>query len=305
MAGSSKRVIYAALAGNALISVTKFIAATLTGSSAMLSEGIHSTVDTGNQLLLLLGLRQAAKPADERFPFGRGKEIYFYSFVVAILIFAVGAGVSIYEGVSRLSNPHPVENVYVNYIVLTLSIVFEGAAWWLALREFKKAYDGRNIISSINRSKNPTLFVVLFEDSAALLGLFVALTGITLAQVTGDPSWDAIAAITIGCILGATAIWLAWETHSLLIGEGANPEIVAGVRGMVLAEIGVQRLGELATLHMGPDYILLTVSIDFDDTRSAADVEAVTSRLDRDIKQAFPRIKRIFIETQAIGREQD
>lgn len=302
MAGSSKLVIYAALAGNALISVTKFIAATMTGSSAMLSEGIHSTVDTLNQVLLLIGLKKAAKAPDKQFPFGRGKEIYFYSFVVAILIFGVGAGVSLYEGIERVQHPHPVENPHVNYIVLALSILFEGAAWWLALREFVKSYGRRGILRSISRSKNPTMFVVLFEDTAALLGLLTALAGVALAQITGNPVWDGVAAIIIGCILGGTAIWLAIETHSLLIGEATHPETIAGVRGMVLAEPGVQRIGELATMHMGPEYVLLTVSVDYADNLSAADVERTTSRLDDSIKTAFPKIKRIFIETQSITK---
>ncbi len=302
MAGSSKLVIYAALVGNGLIAITKFLAAALTGSSAMLSEGIHSTVDTGNQVLLLFGMKQATRPPDASFPFGRGKEIYFYSFVVAILIFAVGASVSIYEGIARLSSPHLMENAYVNYIVLSFSILFEGGAWWLALREFRKTCGNQNLLRAISRSKNPTIFVILFEDTAALLGLFTALAGVALAQVTGNPIWDGIASIIIGIILGATAMWLAWETHGLLIGEGTHPEVIAGVRGMVLAEPGIGRIGELATLHMGPNYVLLTVSVDFIDTLTAADVEAVTSRLDRNIKQTFPLIKRIFIETQAISR---
>ena len=302
MAGSSKLVIYAALAGNTLISLTKFVAAVITGSSAMLSEGIHSSVDTLNQVLLLVGLRQAAKPADDRFPFGRGKEVYFYSFVVAILIFGVGAGVSLYEGIARLRSPHPVEHLYVNYIVLGLSMLFEGAAWLLALREFVRTYGRRGILKSIARSKNPTMFVVLFEDSAALLGLLAALGGLVMTHVTGNPVWDGVAAIVIGCILGGAAIWLAVETHGLLIGESTHPEIVAGVRGMVLAEPGVLRIGELATMHMGPDYILLNVSVDYDDALSAADVEQTTARLDESIKAAFPRIRRIFIETQGIEK---
>ena len=301
MAGSSKLVIYAALAGNTFIALTKFIAAGLTGSSAMLSEGIHSSVDTLNQALLLFGLRQASRPADAAFPFGRGKEIYFYSFVVAILIFGVGAGVSIYEGVARLAEPQPVGDPTLNYIVLGLSILFEGTAWWLALREFTKTYGNQGMLRSISRSKDPTMFVVLFEDSAALLGLLAALAGVTLAHLTGDSTWDGIAAIVIGVILAGAASWLAYETHGLLIGEGANASIVSGVRAIVLTEPGIQRIGELATLHMGPEYILLTVSVDFDDSLTAADVEHATARLDQSIKAAYPRIKRVFIEIQDCG----
>ena len=232
MAGSSKKVIYEALVGNGLIAITTFIASAFTGSSAMMSEGIHSLVDTGNQVLLLLGLKKAQKPADKNYPFGHGKEIYFWSFVVAIMIFAVGAGISIYEGIHSLIDPHPVQNPLINYIVLGLAMIFEGFAWYFAWKEFDKASGDRGYYETVRKEKNPTIFVVLFEDSAALLGLLVAFIGIALGQWTGLYMFDGIASIIIGIILGITAAWLAYETKGLLIGESADPKIVESITGM-------------------------------------------------------------------------
>jgi cation diffusion facilitator family transporter len=297
-AASSKKVIFAALAGNGLIAVTKFIAYGLTGSSAMLSEGVHSVVDTGNQVLLLYGLRRAGMPPDDHFPFGHGKEVYFWSFIVAILIFAVGAGVSIYKGVHHLMHPVAIENPYLNYIVLALAMVFEGAAWYFALTEFTKAKGKWGYLKAVHRGKDPAIFVVLFEDSAAMLGLIVAAAGIFLSQITANPIYDGIAAIIIGLILGGTATWLAYETKSLLIGESANPEVIRGVRDIADSHGSIQHVNEILTLHMGPDFILLNLSVDFDNAASAGEVEESIARLNQDIKQAHPRIKRIFIEAE-------
>ena len=300
-AASSKKVIFAALAGNGLIAVTKFIAFGMTGSSAMLSEGVHSVVDTGNQVLLLYGLRRAGMPPDDQFPFGHGKEVYFWSFIVAILIFAVGAGVSIYKGVYHLQHPVTIESPHLNYIVLALAMLFEGAAWYFALTEFTKAKGKWGYLKAVQRGKDPAMFVVLFEDSAAMLGLIVAAAGIFLSQITANPIYDGIASIIIGLILAATAAtaaWLAYETKSLLIGESANPEVIRGIRKIAESHGSIQHVNEILTLHMGPDFILLNLSVDFDNTASAGDVEKAIARLDQDIKQAHPRIKRIFIEAE-------
>ena len=302
MSGSSKKVIFAALAGNALIAATKFVAAALTGSSAMLSEGIHSLVDTGNQLLLLHGMRQARKPPDRQFPFGHGKEIYFWSFVVAILIFAVGAGVSIFEGIAHLRHPQALENPLVNYLVLGLAMAFEGAAWFFALTEFSKSKGKWGYVEAVRRGKDPTLFVVLFEDSAAMLGLTVALAGVGLTHWTGLPWFDGIASIIIGCILGGTAVWLAYETKGLLIGEGANERVVNGIRRIARDFPQVAHVNEVLTMHMGPDFILVNLSIDFHDDLSAGELEGVIATLDQRIKAAFPEVKRIFVEAEARGR---
>jgi len=302
MAGSSKKVIFAALIGNGLIAVTKFFAASITGSSAMLSEGIHSLVDTGNQLLLLHGMKQSKKPADARFPFGHGKEVYFWSFVVAILVFALGAGVSIYEGVRHILHPQPISNPMINYIVLGLAILFEGFAWFFALNEFTKAKGKWGYIEAVQRGKDPTMFVVLFEDSAAMLGLLVALGALLLTQYTGILIFDGMASIVIGLILAGTAIWLAYETKGLLIGESANKSVVQGIRQLVQAYAEVCTTNEVVTMHMGPDFILLNLSVDFDDALDAGELKAVINRIDQDIKAQYPLVKRIFIEAEAQQR---
>lgn len=302
MASGSKKVILAALVGNFLIAVTKFIAAFITRSSAMFSEGIHSAVDTGNQVLLLYGLRQSKKPADEKFPFGHGKEIYFWSFIVSILIFAVGAGISVYEGVQHFLDPHPIESPAVNYIVLAFAMLFEGAAWWFAWKMFAKAKGPYGYIEAVHRGKDPTMFVVLFEDSAAMAGLLVAFLGVFLGQVTGIYAFDGLASILIGLILGGTAIWLAYETKGLLIGESANEEVIAAIREIIREHQSIQHINEVLTMHMGPEYILVNVSVDFADGVSASDVESAVGQLTTQLKQALPRVKRVFIEAESRQR---
>jgi len=298
MASSSKKVIYAAMAGNMLIAITKFIASFITGSSAMLSEGIHSTVDTGNQLLILWGLKKASQPADKEYPFGHGKEVYFWSFVVAIMIFAVGAGVSVYEGILSLRHPHPIEDPRMNYIVIGLAMIFEGFAWFYALKEFRQAKGNRGYYEAIHKEKNPTNFVVLFEDSAAMLGLLIAFLGISLGKWTGIHIFDGIASILIGLILGITAAWLAYETKGLLIGESADPLIVQGIQKIVSSNKAIEKVNEILTMHMGPDYILLNLSVDFQDDFTSPAIENSTKEITRKIKDKFPRVKRIFIEAE-------
>jgi cation diffusion facilitator family transporter len=275
---SSKKVIYAALVGNFLIALTKFIAFFITKSSAMLSEGVHSIVDTSNQVLLLYGLRRAKQPPNERFPFGHGKEVYFWCFLVAIMIFAVGAAVSIYKGVHHLLHPTPI---------------------YFAFAEFKKAKGKWGYLEAVQLGKDPTIFVVLFEDSAAMLGILAAFVGIFLSQLTNNSVYDGIASIIIGLILAGTAAWLAYETKGLLIGESANPRIVKGIRNIASDCSKIKHVNEVLTLHMGPDFILLNLSVDFADSLSAGDIEDTIARLDRQIKQAYPRIKRIFVEAEA------
>ncbi len=295
-ASGSRLVIYAALVGNSLIAVTKLAAAAVTGSSAMLSEGIHSIVDTGNQALLLLGLKRAQRPADERHPFGHGKEVYFWSFVVAILIFAVGAGVSIVEGVRHILHPKHVDDPTINYIVLALALVFESGAWAFALREFRRGKGKHSYLRAVRESKDPSTFVVLFEDTAAILGIIVAFLGIWLAHITGLAWLDGAASVIIGLILGATAAWLAYETKGLLIGESASPEVVEGVRRLALEMDGVERVHEVLTLHMGPEHILVTMSLDYRDNVTAARVEAVTGELKAAIMRRWPRVNRVTVE---------
>ena len=297
-AHGSKKVIYAALAGNTAIAAIKFAAAIFTGSSAMLSEAVHSLVDSGNQGLLLYGIRKAGKPADEDHPFGYGMELYFWTFVVAILIFAVGAGVSIYEGVHKLLDPHPIESAYVNYIVLGVAMIFESAALFIAAKEFNKTRGRRGILAEVRASKDPTVFTVLFEDTAALLGLAAALIGIALAQALDMPIFDGIASIVIGAILTIVAILLAYESKGLLIGEAADASVRQGVRAILLNRPELLRLNEILTMHLGPRDILLNLSLDFRDNLTANDVEAAISALEIEIKAAYPEITRVFIEAQ-------
>lgn len=265
----------------------------------MLSEGIHSLVDTGNQILLLHGIRRANRPPDETFPFGHGKELYFWSFVVAILIFAVGAGVSIYEGIQHLIHPEPVGRPHVNYVVLGLAMVFEGGAWLFAWREFTERKGRKGYFRAVREGKDPTLFVVLFEDSAAMAGLIVAFFGVWLTQATGIASFDGAASIVIGLILGATAIWLASETKGLLIGESANPDVVERIRRLAHDTPEILHVNEVLTMHMGPEYILVNLSVDFVDSATAVEIEAAIAKLDRGLKASLPRVKRVFVEAEA------
>jgi cation diffusion facilitator family transporter len=300
MAGSSRTAIVAALIGNGLIAVTKFAAAAFTGSAAMMSEGIHSLVDTGNQVLLLMALKRAKRPPSADFPFGHGKEVYFWCFAVAILIFALGAGISLYQGYSHIMDPVPLENVFVNYIVLGLAILFEAGAFAVAFREFNAHRGELGILEAVRRGKDPSLFVVLFEDAAVMLGLLVALAGIYLADVTGNLVFDGAASMVIGLILAATAVWLAYETKSLLIGESAADWIVERVRQTLAAAEAIDTVNEVATLHMGPEFILITISVDFSSALSADEVEDSIAQLSQAIKSIDPGIKRVFIEAETL-----
>ncbi len=299
MASGSKKVIYAAMIGNGLIAVAKFVGAAITGSSAMLSEGIHSVVDTGNQGLLLYGIARSKRPADEKHPFGYASEIYFWAFVVAILIFSLGAGISIYHGIEKVFHPHPVEEPMINYIILGLAMIFEGVAWWIAFKEFSTARGKKGLFEAVQDSKDPTVFTVLFEDTAAMLGLIVAFIGIWLSVTFNMPVLDGVASILIGIILAGTAILLALETKGLLIGEAAAPEIVSDIRQIVTRQETIIALNEIRTLHRGPNDVLLAISVDYRDTVLAGDVERTNTELETKIKERFPVVKRLFIEVQS------
>ena len=298
---SSSRAIIAALIGNSLIAIAKFIAASYTGSSAMFSEGVHSVVDSGNQLLLLYGVKRSKKPADSNHPFGYGKELYFWSFVVAILIFGLGAGICFYEGIHKISSPQPVTNPIINYTVLGLAIIIEGWTCWVAATEFKKSKGDLGWVKAIRRSKDPALFTVLFEDTAALLGLLVALIALTLSDYLNLPVLDAVASLIISFILAVTAGLLAFECKGLLTGEGAGEEVVTGINQIIDESQGIKHVNEVLTLHLGPEDILLNVSLDFEDDLSSGEVEEAISALESRIKGMFPEIRRVFIEAQGWG----
>lgn len=294
----SKTVIYAALAGNLLIAVTKFVAAFFTGSSAMLSEGVHSLVDTGNGALLLYGMRRAARPADAGHPFGHGRELYFWSFVVALLIFALGAGVSIYEGIEHMRNPEPATDPIIAYVVLGLAILFEGFSWSVALKEFRQAKGAMGYVEAVRKSKDPSVFTILFEDTAALLGLVVALAGVLGAQLLDMPELDGLASIGIGLILGMTAIVLARETKGLLMGEAASPEVQAAALAVARADPAVLSANGVLTVHLGPSQIVAGFSIEFRDNVSADEIEACVERIEDRLKTEAPEIVAVFVKPQ-------
>ncbi|MBD3846163.1 cation transporter [Bosea sp. SSUT16] len=301
----SKTVIYSALAGNLLIALTKFIAAVWTGSSAILSEGIHSLVDTGNGVLLLYGLNRAARPPDLTHPFGHGRELYFWSFIVALLVFAVGAGVSFYEGVAHIIEPHPATNLTVSYVVLGLSVLFEGYSWRVALKEFRTAKGELSYFAAVRQSKDPSVFTVLFEDTAALLGLVVAFLGITAAAYFDRPELDGVASILIGVILAATAIFLARESKALLMGEAALPHVQKEIMAAVSGDPDIERVNGMTTVHLGPDQIVVALSLEFKDDRSTADIEDCVERIEAKLRERRSDIASVFVkpQTSAVWRQ--
>ncbi|HTQ33372.1 MAG TPA: cation diffusion facilitator family transporter [Stellaceae bacterium] len=294
----SLRVIIAAISGNIAIAICKFVAALVTGSAAMYSEAIHSSVDTGNELLLLLGMRRANKAADAEHPFGYGLQLYFWVFVVAVMIFGLGALVAFYEGVEKILHPEPARYVIVNYIVLGASIVFEGASWFVAFREFRHQRGRFGWLQAVRRSKDPTVFTVLFEDSAALIGLVIALVGIALAEMLQMPRLDGVASLGVGVVLALVAAFLAYESQSLLTGEAVHPEVRTEIERIAKMAPGVVGTNQVLTMHFGPREVLAALSLDFDDKRSAADVEAAVSHIEREIKAAFPEVTRVFVEAK-------
>lgn len=299
MASGSRGVVLAALFGNGAIAVTKFVAAAMTGSSAMLAEGVHSVADTGNQALMLLGMKRGEKPPDRTHPFGYGKEVFFWGFVVAIVLFAVGAGVSIYEGIRHLLHPAELGDPTVNYVVLGIAAVFETVATSFAVRELLRRKGDRTVFETIKESKDPSLFVVLFEDSAALAGILVAAAGVFLAHVTGNPAFDAGASIVIGAILATVSIWLAWETRGLLVGEAARTPLVEGVREIVAAHEAIEAVGRLLTMHMGPDKVLVVLTVDFRTETTAEGVERAAGEVERAVREAHPTVRWVFIEGES------
>jgi cation diffusion facilitator family transporter len=298
MTSGSKKVVIAALIGNALVAIVKFIASLFTGSSAMISEGIHSVVDTSDQLLLLLGMKRAKKPPDAEFPYGYGKEVYFWSFVVALMVFLVGAGLSMLEGVQSLLHPKAISDPSVNYIVLALAAIFESTTWYISLKEFRSVKGNQPYFKAIRQGKDPTKFVVLFEDSAALLGLVTAFLGIFLSEQTGIFIFDGIASVVIGLILGVTAFWLAYETKGLLIGESADPRTVEGINEIIRSYGAILTENQILTMHVGPNMILVNLSVDFKNDLNAGAIERAIAQLTREIKNRYPRVKRVFIEAE-------
>ncbi|WP_420130938.1 cation diffusion facilitator family transporter [Rhodopseudomonas sp.] len=298
---SSKPAIYAALVGNLAIAVTKMAAAAWTGSSAMLSEGVHSLVDTGNEILLLYGLHRAARPPDEMHPLGHGRELYFWSFIVALLIFAIGAGVSFYEGVIHIITPEPITDVKINYIVLGFAFLFESGSWYVAWKGFRTAMPDLGVVPDLDyieaatRSKDPTTFIVLFEDSAALIGILIALAGTFASDYLAMPALDGVASIGIALLLAATGAFLARESKGLLMGEPAGPRTRERILQIARRHDAVVSADDLFTVHLAPRQVLVALRLDFDEVRLGRDIERKFDELDADIRRTCPDVVAVFI----------
>lgn len=297
--GENNRTLWIALAANVGIALSKFGAAAFTGSSAMLTEGVHSLVDSANQLLLLWGRRAARRPADKLHPFGYGRELYFWSFVVAVLVFALGAGVSVYEGILHISHPEPAVSPVVAYIVLLVAFLLEGGSTFSAFKEFREAKGQLGWFEAVKRSKDPPTFIVLLENGAAMFGIVVAAIGLGLSQLTGDPRFDGTASIIIGAILGFTAWVLANESKQLLIGESAGRETIDGLRKLISGRPGISGVGDVLTVHSSPDQITAMVSVDFDDSLTARQVEEIVATIEAEACAQWPLVKRLYIRPQS------
>jgi cation diffusion facilitator family transporter len=301
-ARSAKTPVYAALIGNLLVAVTKIIAAVWSGSSSMMSEAVHSVVDTSNELLLLYGYRRAARRPDRLHPLGYGRELYFWSFIVALLIFALGAGVSLYQGIMHVLSPRPIEQPMVSLIVLGLSFVFEGASWFIALRSLRASGQRGSTYEAFLRSKDPPAYMVLFEDSAALIGIVVAASAVSAAVWLQQPVWDGVGSILVGLLLAATSVVLARESKSLLIGEPAHAELSASILEVARQAPGVLRANGVLTVQMSPSEVVAAVSIEFADDRRADDIETSVVAIENEVRKQHPDVAALFIKPQTQAR---
>lgn len=295
MSAQNNRTLLIAFGANLGIAVSKFVAAAITGSSAMLTEGVHSVVDSTNQLLLIWGRRQARKLPDELHPFGYGRELYFWSFVVAVLVFSLGAGVSIYEGIIHIAEPEHAVSPFIAYTVLLIAFILEGGSTLAAFREFKEAKGSLGWIEAILKSKDPPAFIVLLENGAAMAGLVVAALGVFVAQMTGNPFWDGAASVVIGIILAVTALLLAVESKGLLIGEAADPQLVVELKTYALSHPEICSVGEVLTVHSSPDQITAMLSVDFDDSISAGEVEEIVQKIETEVASRWPQVRRLYM----------
>jgi cation diffusion facilitator family transporter len=295
----SRAAIYGALAANVAIAATKFAVAAVTGSSAMLSEGIHSLVDSGNSVLLLIGVRRSQQPASPAHPFGHGKELYFWSLIVAVLIFGVGGGFSVYEGIQHVRNPNALEDAHWNYIVLAAAAVFESISFAIAWRQFSRERGDTPFWQALHASKDPATYTVLAEDGAALVGLGIAALGVFFSHQLDMPRLDGVASIAIGVLLAGVAVLLVRESRGLLIGEGIKPETARGIQAIAQAEHGVQQVGPILSMYVGAEDVLVTFDLAFTSDIPAEDVAAAIRRIEREIRAKYPKVRRIFLEPRA------
>ena len=305
--GSAKdprKSVLAALAANMAIAVAKFVAAAISGSAAMLAEALHSVADTGNQALLLFGLKRAERPPDEEHPFGHGKARFFWGLVVAIILFSVGGGFSIWQGVQGLIHGHELPDPKIALIVIALAICFEGYAWRTAYRQLDETRRGRGIWAALRNSKDPEVLTVLAEDTAAISGLLVAALGIGLASLTGEAAFDAAASVVIGVILLVVAFLLGQENAKLLIGEGIDPQSREAIEQAIREVDGVDHLIELLTMHLGPDEVLVTADVRFTDELSTEEIAHTIDRVEAAIREVAPEARRIYVEPEIRWREE-
>jgi cation diffusion facilitator family transporter len=301
MAGESRTAVIAAAAGNLAIAIVKFIASAVSGSAAMLSEAIHSLVDTANDALMLYGIRASRRPADDEHPFGYGHELYVWTLVVGIVFFAVGGGMSIVTGLGHIRAREAAEASAWNYAVIGIAIVFEAISWYFGFDAFRKEQRGRGIVETIQRSKDPTTFSVMLEDSAALIGLALALAGIFLSERLGMPWIDGAASILIGLLLCAVALVMVFESKSLLVGEGVERRTAQELRALIGADPAVTSIGRIATLYMGPDDVILALEIRFHGEKSTAETRHAIARLTRAIQERYPRMRHVFLDASSIA----
>lgn len=300
MAEGSKLAIYASIVANVLIAATKFTAAAFTGSSAMIAEGVHSLVDCADGTLLLLGHARSRRPPDERHPFGYGQELYFWTLIVAILFFALGGGMSVYEGISHLRHPAPISDPRWNYAVLGIAALIDGTSFTIAMREFRRTMAGRGFWETVRASKDPSIFTVVLEDSADLVGLSLAFLGVYFSHRLGAPYLDGIASIGIGLVMATVAVILIVESKALLIGEGADPAVVACISEAAASDDALRGVRRPHTVHMGPTEVLVTLGVELRPDLSADDVARAIGRLDARVREAVPDVKHVYIDAQSV-----
>jgi cation diffusion facilitator family transporter len=298
--GESTFAVIAAVIGNLVIAVIKFIAAAMTGSSAMIAEGIHSLVDTGNGVLVLFGMKQSERAADSEHPFGHGKELYFWTLIVAISIFGIGGGMSVYEGISHILRPSPLENPAAAYVVLAIAFVVEGTSFLIAMRQFNRVRGDEGPLSFIHHAKDPSLFTVVFEDSAAMLGLLVAFLGVFLGHWLVNPYFDGAASVIIGLILMVVAFGLASESKGLLVGEGVEPAVLDHMREIVGDDPAVRGVGAILTMYLGPHDLLVNLDVQFSEGMRAEEVDEAVDRIESALKGAYHEVNRVYIETASL-----
>ena len=298
----TRKVVIAALAGNVAIASCKFAAAYLSGSTATLAEAVHSLADTGNQGLLLIGMRLAAAPPDDRFPFGRSGEKYFWPFVVALMLFSVGGAFAVYDGIIHITHPvHESGSRLWSYGVLGISFLFEAMSFRVAWKEFQVLAKGKPWLQAVREARDPTIPLVLAEDTTALFGLAIALVAVTLSDVTGNPLWDPIGSVMIGCLLASVAVILARNTHTLIVGAAADPTDQGQALHLTESVEGVEKVTQILTFHVGPDVVILAMKVGFTPSMTAEKIEDCINEIEVRIRKELPLMRKIFIEVDAHG----